>query len=451
MSPSSPTASTGSTGASKAILPASASWSHSAARRRRSASGWAARELRGSRPRRNRTVNRWSAPRHRHSPRDPRHRSITAANSFRSRLLGPGRPQKSATKLVSRSAAFAIPLCRRSGPIQIHRLTRLGLHPVVDQRIAGPGVEGQQRARVLGPVLGRIDPGDVRHPSDVEKRDRAFQPKRLGHGEVEERRQRRALPALPACPRCENPRRRPGSMPDARESPRHPRTAMSTGCSRGNGLPTVCPGEVLRCSGHAARSGRRPVLGIQQGSTTGPRACSRVTSPAASSRRSTILLRPGRPGQWSATRSGSAHRPAAIAVTRGRLLGAQRRRTRTGPKPDTVLAIGLDQRRIDPVQRGPGHQAKAPRRAGPAPHRSSFPSTTPSAITQRSIHRGTDPMTYQPKSEFLQVMHHPRVSPGLHRYGGARPGSHVWRKSRLISGIDATATSLHVGLADARS
>jgi tyrosyl-tRNA synthetase len=55
---------------------------------------------------------------------------------------------------------------RREGAIDIDRPPGLGLGPIVDEGVAGPGIEGED---LLG---ARADPGDVRDAADVEHGDR---------------------------------------------------------------------------------------------------------------------------------------------------------------------------------------------------------------------------------------------------------------------------------------
>ena len=75
----------------------------------------------------------------------------------------------------------------RQRPAEIGGLAGLPAHPVVEHRIARPGVESQDLGRALA------DPGDIADPAEVEHRERLRQ--RRGQRGVIERRQRRAFAA----------------------------------------------------------------------------------------------------------------------------------------------------------------------------------------------------------------------------------------------------------------
>src|SRR5271165_5448031 len=68
--------------------------------------------------------------------------------------------------------------------VEIGRGAGMPVHPIVDQRIAGSGVESED----FRPVP---DPGHVRDAADVEDRQRLRQ--RRGEGGMEERSERRSL------------------------------------------------------------------------------------------------------------------------------------------------------------------------------------------------------------------------------------------------------------------
>jgi hypothetical protein len=71
-------------------------------------------------------------------------------------------------------------------PIDIRRGTNVPPHPIIDQRVTGPGVEGKH-FRFLA------DPRDIGDPADIKDRERLWQ--RRGKGGVEQRSKRRSLPS----------------------------------------------------------------------------------------------------------------------------------------------------------------------------------------------------------------------------------------------------------------
>ena len=76
---------------------------------------------------------------------------------------------------------------QRQGAVEIGRPPGMAPHPIVDQRVARPGVEGENLVRSVA------DPGHVADPAEVQHRERLRQTG--GQRGVVQRRQRRPLPA----------------------------------------------------------------------------------------------------------------------------------------------------------------------------------------------------------------------------------------------------------------
>jgi len=66
---------------------------------------------------------------------------------------------------------------------------------IVDWRVGGAGIKGQQRAVVLGRGFAGVDPRQIAHAPEVEKGNGVFCVKPFGAGKMEERRQGRAFAA----------------------------------------------------------------------------------------------------------------------------------------------------------------------------------------------------------------------------------------------------------------
>ena len=75
------------------------------------------------------------------------------------------------------------------GAVLVEALAGALAHPVVDEGVAGSGIEGEKAA-------AGIEEGHVRDPADVEDRDRRLQPRGVDEGAMEHRHERRPLPAL---------------------------------------------------------------------------------------------------------------------------------------------------------------------------------------------------------------------------------------------------------------
>ena len=91
---------------------------------------------------------------------------------------------------LSQNSFVRLTPCRLRA-IPIEGRTGLRQHPIIEQGIARPGVEGQHRVTVCG--LARPDPRDVGEPADVEHAERAF--KIAGARPMIEGREGSALPA----------------------------------------------------------------------------------------------------------------------------------------------------------------------------------------------------------------------------------------------------------------
>ena len=84
--------------------------------------------------------------------------------------------------------------CGKS-PALILRHTLHRLHQIVDRRIGGASVKGQQSPRRGRVGKGRIDPGQIAHPAKVQEGNRSLRPDASRAGVVVKRRKRCALTA----------------------------------------------------------------------------------------------------------------------------------------------------------------------------------------------------------------------------------------------------------------
>ena len=214
------------------------------------------------------------------------------------------------------------PPARRQRAIRIEAGAGFRLHPAIDQAVGRAGVERDQPAV-------RSHPGDVRHPAQVQHRHRQGQPG--GECRVIDRQQRRALPARRDIGRTKVPNRG-----DARRI-RQRGAVADLPCPAaigpvGHRLPVKAdhPNIVGRHPGIAQQLLHRQHMGAHD-QVTG-RHHRRARPRLVEGQRQHRGL-----GQLRARRVG-------IGLAPGR------------DRPHLSLAIGFDQRGIDPVERGPGHQ-----------------------------------------------------------------------------------------------
>ena len=109
-------------------------------------------------------------------------REPVAVEGFRRRLAEERMLQEPGEKLLVRRAA------RRVASVLVEGAPGPLAHPVVDQGVAGPGIEGDE-------PLVRPDEGDVGDAAEIEDGERPFEPAHLGEGAVEDGHQRSPLPS----------------------------------------------------------------------------------------------------------------------------------------------------------------------------------------------------------------------------------------------------------------
>ena len=197
--------------------------------------------------------------------------------------------------------------------------------PLVEERVAGAGVEGNG-GRPVG------DPGKVRHAAQVEHRDRPLHARQQRR--VVERRERRSLPARRDIGAAKIVYRR-----DAERAGERPAVADLHGHAV---IRAMIDGMTVKS--HQFR-GRVPGGKLRKEVAHG-------VGMAAGELRFDDLV-----AGWPAERRGEAG-----AEFGG--IGIDRRR----PEGPDRLAVGLDQRRVDAVERSPAHQPRDPGGALPAGH-----------------------------------------------------------------------------------
>ena len=114
-------------------------------------------------------------------------RSTSEAKSLRSSDFGGGSVKNGCSSARITQATSTAP-CAASAALAIERLAHLAEHVIVEQRVARPGVAGDQD-------VGAVDIGDVGNAADIDHDDRAFALQRLRQRAVIDRHERRALPA----------------------------------------------------------------------------------------------------------------------------------------------------------------------------------------------------------------------------------------------------------------
>ena len=113
---------------------------------------------------------------------------MRAENQLRSSDFGGSLEKYGCTRSQASSVSSGLP-GRGGGAVLVEALTGALAHPVVEEGIAGSGIEGEE------PVAG-IDESHVRDAADVEDRQRRLQARGVGEGAMEHRHERRPLPAL---------------------------------------------------------------------------------------------------------------------------------------------------------------------------------------------------------------------------------------------------------------
>ena len=237
---------------------------------------------------------------------------IVAVERFRRRPVEKGCRRNRATCAAEASPAAA------NAAVDVGRGAGMAAHPIVDQRVAGAGVEGEDLSGLVGPLS--TDPGHIGDAADVEDGDRLRQG--CGEGGMVERRERCALAAGRDIGASGN--RRPRRCRDAAPARRRRRAAR---CG-------ARPGDAGSC-GRGNRRCRRRVPGW------------RGEKPLDG-----LGVQPGQLGFDRGDRAGA--RPAPRAASRGNRRGrgssAPGRRT-TCARPSVSIS-----RDIDPVERGAAHQ-----------------------------------------------------------------------------------------------
>ena len=259
---------------------------------------------------------------------------------------------------------------------------------VVDQRVPRPGVEGDERPRRL-----RRRPRADRPRSRCRRRrgsgTRPAPPRRS----TARRRSGRTAPAAP--PRRRSPRRRCGSP----RPPARPTSARQ---------PVAAPDLVRAAPARLVRQ-RLPVEADElDARRTRPPPPHAPPAPAPRPPRA-----PASPGQ----------RPSAAAQQRP-VLGAHRRAKALGPKPAIVSPSVSSTAASTPSIEVPDISPSA---------RIVRPSVLPASAIERRAFRakGPRPMTYRPKSDFLDGHGRARLPAGLHRPRGPRRAADRRRRPRL--------------------
>ena len=244
-------------------------------------------------------------------------REIVAVERFRRRPREIGCSRNRATCVCRHRAGAG------QRAVDIGRSAGMAAHPIVDQRVAGPGVEGQD-------VRRRSSPIQVTLPTPPRLSTASGFGKRRGERGVIERRQRRALAARRDIGACGN--RRPRRCRSAAPAARRRRSAR---CGARPGDAGSCGRESRRYPARAALDGAR-----RNCATASP--CSRVSSASTAA--------------TGADPAQHAAQPLAeIARDRGSSAPGRRR-----PAPSPSVSIDRD---IDAVERGAAHQPdRTPRR-----------------------------------------------------------------------------------------
>ena len=212
---------------------------------------------------------------------------------------------------------------RRSAPGAGERTIDVGggsrplAYPVIDQRVAGCGVEGENFRRLA-------DPRDVRDATDVEDRERLWQ--RRGDSGVEQRSERRPFTARGDIGRAEI-----GNHVEPEETRQQRAVAQLPGAVLGRAMEdcmTVKPDDV----------------------DSGSRVAPQELLDSRGVKAGQLIL------DFGDRTDGPKDRPQPIAEC---LLVGDRQR-RSGEYP--LAAVRLDQRDIDPVERSAAHQSES------APH-----------------------------------------------------------------------------------
>ena len=285
-------------------------------------------------------------------------------------------------------------------PALILRHALQAVHQIIDRRIRGAGVKGQQSPRHRRIGKGWIDPCQIAHPTKVQEGQGRIRPDPAGAGVVIERGQGRALPAHSHIAAAEIP---------------HDRNPQNLGQKRTvSGLMRAPVAWIMR---------QRLTVKADQ---IGPR----KPRQQFDMRQFHNLGRRGHAGIAG---------PEAKTGTDGGGLGLGIRAIGGRAEIKDRMAIGQDHRAIHPVQRSAGHGAKRPDR----PRLTHLP--------LGPLHRYTPPilkhecaMTYHPKSDFMRVM--------MTRGFLADCTDYQALDEALVKGVvpgyigfDATAKSLHVG------
>ena len=228
--------------------------------------------------------------------------SFSAAKSLRSSDFGGGTAKNGSSRARAIQASSALPSAANL-PSRIEGLVHGAVHEIVEQRVARPGVAGDQR-------LVAVDIGDVGDAADIDDDDRPFALQRL--------------------------RRAPGDRParTARPARRPRRRRRGNRASRGYGSPWPAPAPspictVSRCSGRCSTVWPwKPTMSMSSGfirfwamKAATASACASVTARSASART------PG-PGVASRQVHGLAQRLAQqIALAPGYRPGSRTART----------------------------------------------------------------------------------------------------------------------------
>ena len=215
---------------------------------------------------------------------------------------------------------------RRQAALAIERLAHHAEHVIVEQRIAGPGIAGDQG-------IGAVDIGDVGDAADIDHDDRPLALQRLRQRAVIDRHKRRALPAGGDVGGAEimHDRDMDGLGQRRRVADLHGQSLRSGRCS------TVWPWKPtisMSSRGDAVLRGKGgDSLGMRQGD--GALGLAQDARPRIALRQIDGL------GQRLAQQ-------AAFHVGVGPVAGR--------PERLHPLAVGFDQGDIDPVERGAAHQ-----------------------------------------------------------------------------------------------
>ncbi len=106
---------------------------------------------------------------------------------MRSSDFGGGSAKNGCSSARAIQASSTLP-CAAMRPSQSNALAGDAEHEIVEQRVAGPGIAGDQG-------IGAVDIGDVGDAADIDHDDRPLALQRLRQRAVIDRHERRALPA----------------------------------------------------------------------------------------------------------------------------------------------------------------------------------------------------------------------------------------------------------------